>query len=32
LSTVDSDAPASSNISVTSLWPLNAAMCRGVWP
>ena len=30
LSTVDSEAPASSNTSVTSLWPFHAARCRGV--
>jgi hypothetical protein len=32
VATVDSEAPASSNTSVTSLWPLNAAQCRGVPP
>ena len=30
LSTVDSEAPASSNTSVTSLCPFHAAKCRGV--
>jgi hypothetical protein len=30
LSTVDNEAPASSNTSATSLLPPNAAMCRGV--
>jgi YHS domain-containing protein len=29
LSTVDSEAPASSNTFVTSLWPFIAAQCRG---
>jgi hypothetical protein len=29
LSTVDNEAPASSNTCATSLLPLNAAMCRG---
>jgi hypothetical protein len=32
VSTLDSDAPASSNTSVTSLWPFHAAMCRVVSP
>jgi hypothetical protein len=30
--TVDSEAPASSNTSVTSMWPSRAAWCRGVSP
>jgi hypothetical protein len=32
LSTVDSEAPAPSNNSVTSLWPSHTAWCRGVLP
>jgi hypothetical protein len=30
LSIVESDAPASSNTSVTSLWPFDADRCSGV--
>ena len=32
LFTVDGDAPASNNTSVTSLWSHIAAQCRGVMP
>jgi hypothetical protein len=32
LPTVESEAPASSKTFVTSLWPFDAARCRGVSP
>ena len=32
LSTADSEAPASTRTFVTSVFPLSAALCRGVLP
>ena len=32
LSPADSEAPASHRTFVTSVCPLHAALCRGVWP